>query len=63
MNSTEIFQLGLGLSAPFKVTKVELQTDSEQRKSLTLFIDFERGSKFIDKHGVLCKVHDTVERT
>jgi hypothetical protein len=41
MNSTEIFQLGLGLVSPFKVISVELQTDSENRKSLHLSIDFE----------------------
>lgn len=63
MNSTEVFQLGLGLSAPFKVINVELQTDSEEKKSLHLFIDFERGSKFLDEYGISCPVHDTVERT
>ena len=63
MNSTEIFQLGLDLVNPFKVINVELQTDSENRKSLHLSIDFERGSKFLDEHGILCPVHDTVERT
>jgi hypothetical protein len=49
MNSTEIFQLGLGLLAPFKVINVELQIDSENRKSLHLSIDFEYGSKFLDE--------------
>jgi hypothetical protein len=63
MNSTEIFQLGLGLVSPFKVISVELQTDSENRKSLHLSIDFEWGSKFLDEQGILCPVYDTVERT
>jgi transposase len=62
MNSTEIFQLGLGLHAPFKVTNVELQIDLVKGKSLHLHIDFESGSKFLDENGIACPVHDTIER-
>lgn len=63
MNSTEIFQLALGLQAPYKITQVELQSDDSNAKSLHIYIDFERGSKFMDESQELCSVHDTVERT
>ena len=63
MNSTEIFQLALGLQAPYKITQVELQTDNSTIKSLPIYIDFERGSKFMDESQELCTVHDTVQRT
>ena len=63
MNSTEIFQMILGLQVPYKITHVELQTEDSQTKSLHIYIDFERGSKFMDVSQELCSVHDTVERT
>lgn len=63
MNSTEIFQLALGLQAPYKITQVELQSDDSNTKSLHIHIDFERGSKFMDESQELCSVYDTVERT
>ena len=56
MNSTEIFQLALGLQAPYKITQVALQTDDSNAKSLHIYIDFERGSKFMDDSQELCSV-------
>ncbi|MBP6386390.1 MAG: ISL3 family transposase [Pseudarcicella sp.] len=63
MKSTEIFQLALGLQVPYKITQVAFQTEATNAKSLHIYIDFERGSKFMDEHQELCSVHDTIERT
>lgn len=46
MNSTEIFQMALGLEMPFKVREVSLETNKQNQKSLHIHIGFERGSKF-----------------
>lgn len=62
MNSTEIFALALGIQLPWKITEVKFDI-SGQKKILNINIGFERGTKFPDKEGVLCSVHDTQQRT
>jgi transposase len=59
MNSEQIFQLALGLSEPWYVSKVEF-LDGELQKELHLTIDYKAGF-FIDKSGKSI-VHDRVER-
>jgi transposase len=63
MNSKEIFSIALGLQSPWQIQGVELQTSSDNKKSLHIELSFERGSKFKDEKEILCSVHDTQERT
>ena len=59
MNSEKIFELALGLSAPWYVSKIELE-DSSSTKRLHITLDYKRGH-FIDKDGK-STVHDRVDR-
>lgn len=62
MNSTTLFGMALGLHPPWQVTDVSFTADESSRKELHLRIGFPHGSRFPDKTGVACPVHDTVER-
>lgn len=62
MNSEQIFALGLGLQAPWKIQSVEFKSSGTE-KELHIDIDFERGAKFPDETGALQEVHDTKPRT
>ena len=64
MNTTEIFSLGLGLSSPWYVERVEFtETETVLIKELHLYLNFERGYKFITEQGITSTAYDTVERT
>ncbi|MFA6806588.1 MAG: hypothetical protein WCR29_04130 [Bacteroidales bacterium] len=63
MNSTEIFDLALGLSSPWYVSKVEFLDSIEGTKELHIYIDFERGYKFKDKEDNLQTAYDSVDKT
>ena len=62
MNSEQLFSQALGLPAPWQVQKVKFSSSDAGQSELHLFIDFPRGSRFVDEAGVLCPVHDTVPR-
>ena len=62
MNSTTLFSIALGLQAPWQVNDISFAADASSRKELHLHIGFERGSRFPDKMGAACPVHDTVAR-
>jgi hypothetical protein len=62
MNSEHLFSQALGLPAPWQVQKVEFPSSDTGQSELHLFIDFPRGSRFVDESGALCPVHDTVPR-
>ena len=63
MNSTEIFSIALGLSSPWYVEKVEfLNTSSESSHELHLYLNFERGYKFLDNESNETTAYDTVNR-
>lgn len=47
MNSTDIFTVGLGLNSPWFVSNVELVELSTHEKELHIYIDFERGFRFL----------------
>jgi transposase len=56
-----LFTQALGLTSPWKVVSTDFDPVA---KSLELGIDFERGARFADPEtGVLCPVHDTVQRS
>lgn len=62
MNSEQLFSQALGLSSPWQVQKVEFLSPGGEGNELHLFIDFPRGSRFVDESGQLCSVYDTVPR-
>ena len=59
MNSEKIFELALGLTAPWHVSEVELK-HTESKKELHITIGYSQGY-FVDSRGK-SKVHDRVER-
>jgi transposase len=62
MNSTILFGMALGLQSPWQVDDILFSDEDSGRKELHLHIGFVRGSRFPDRTGVICPVHDTVER-
>lgn len=59
MNSTQIFEMALGLEKPWFITKVDMvKPESGGQGQLDIYLDFEKGFKFPGG-----KTHDTVERT
>ena len=62
MRDIDIFQLALGLTPPWIVTKSELNLEKNQ---LDIYIDFQKGGTFVcpvcGKTG--CKAYDTEEKT
>lgn len=63
MNSEVLFSMALGLQEPWKIKKIEFDLSQESGlKELHLHIGFTPGSRFPDKGGNSCKVHDTVPR-
>lgn len=61
-NSAEIFELALGLAAPWYVEKVEFITEGTERE-LHIHIDFKKGHKFEQLDGSSNSAHDTKDRT
>lgn len=62
MNSEHLFKMALGIESPWEISNVRFK-DLKTGKELHIDIDFKRGSKFPDESGVLCAVHDTVQKT
>jgi len=63
MNSEFLFSQALGLQSPWKVEEINFSNDNIlEQNELHLQIGFELGARFADESGVLCPVHDTVDR-
>lgn len=63
-NSTQIFEMALQICNPWFIKSVALtKPEGLQRGQLDIYIDFEKGGKFLDHAGVSCGVHDTEERS
>lgn len=59
MNSEAIFELALGLQAPWFMKEIKLEKPIErQRGQLDIYINFQEGSKFKDEHGKLSGAYD-----
>ena len=59
MNSTQIFEMALGLEKPWFIAKIDMvKPESGGQGQLDIYLDFEKGFKFPGG-----KTHDTVERT
>jgi transposase len=65
MNAETLFTRALGLNEPWKVTAIDFDQESNK---MTIFLDWERGSKFPvsddddEGHGDLYPVHDSDQR-
>ena len=62
MNSERLFELALGLASPWLISSVAFVEKDDGRSQLEIELSFTRGAKFKDVSGVLCPVHDTIER-
>ena len=62
MNSTTLFSMALGLQKPWQVDEISFAAEKSKSNELHLHIGFASGTRFPDKTGVACPVHDTVER-
>lgn len=62
MNSETLFNMALGLHSPWEVREINFVANDSGRNELHLRVGFPPGSRFADESGVLCGVHDTVER-
>jgi len=60
MNSDKIFDLALGLSAPWQISKVEMLIDEASKKALHIHIGYS-GNHFVDE-SAKSTVHDRKER-
>ncbi len=59
--STQLFEMALGIKAPWSVRSVEFD---EAGKRLTIQVDFEAGTRFaVSGHAGEHPVHDTVTKT
>ena len=64
MNSEAIFELALGLKAPWYIKEIKLEKPvGRQRGQLDIYIDFREGAKFSDEHDKLSGVYDTAKRS
>jgi transposase len=64
MNSTQIFEMALGLQKPWFVKDIKMGlSESKTHGQIDIYLDFEQGFKFKDIAGNELKTHDTVERT
>ena len=64
MESKDIFKIALNLESPWYIKDVTMtRTDKTKSGSIDIYLDFARGSKFKDSHGVDCPVHDTISKT
>jgi transposase len=64
MNSSQIFELALGLSKPWFVKDLKMiVVEGKSHGQMDIYLDFERGFKFKDVSGNELITHDTVDRT
>lgn len=59
-NSTEIFNIALGLEEPWYIKEVIFNKDHQQ---LDIYLDFTKGYKFLMEDGEYYTAYDTVERS
>ncbi|QDH80182.1 hypothetical protein FKX85_14490 [Echinicola soli] len=59
MNSTQIFEMALGLEKPWYVKEIKMdQAEGAGHGQIDIYLDFEKGHRFAGG-----KVYDTMERT
>ena len=57
MRSEDIFALGLGLTPPWEVSKVEFVQEPDKSKTLHIYIDFRKGGEFVYDAGQKQKIY------
>lgn len=62
-NSKQLFELALQLESPWYLKDIQFNNAGQVHGRLDIYLDFKRGSKFSDENGVVCEVHDTVNKT
>jgi transposase len=63
MDTNMLFSIGLNLSSPWKVVKSEFRMlDDSKVRELHIWIDFDRGAKFMSSKGTVLSPHDTVDK-
>jgi len=63
-NLQTLFTLGLNLSDPWQVVRVEFTpSEGESDKELHIWLDFRHGSRFPSSTGASLTAYDTVEKT
>ena len=63
MDTNMLFSIGLNLTSPWKVVKSEFRlVDGSNVRELHIWIDFERGAKFMSSRGTQLSPHDTVDK-
>ncbi|EJW89706.1 ISXoo13 transposase, partial [gut metagenome] len=63
MDTNMLFTIGLNLSSPWKVVKSEfLVHDNSKVRELHIWIDFDRGAKFMSSKGTILPPYDTVDK-
>ena len=62
-NSREIFSLALGLAVPWQIREVRLESVPNGDHELHIYLDFARGTKFLNRTGEYVTAYDTEEKT
>lgn len=62
MNSTALFELALGMQAPWRIESVDFKELATGQRELRIRLGFTPGHRFLDSEGAACEVHDTVQR-
>ena len=63
MRSEDIFTLGLGLTPPWEISKVEFVQESDKSKTLHIYIDFWKDGEFVNDAGQKQKAYGTEDKT
>ncbi len=62
-NTNELFELALQLKPSWFIKNIQFKpTRGKSRGQLDIYLDFIKGAKFKDDTGILCPVHDTVDK-
>jgi transposase len=62
MNSTQLFEMALGLQSPWFIKEVEFRNENSL-KELHINMGYDNKIKFKDNQGIECKTYDTKNRT
>jgi transposase len=63
MNSTELFSKALCVESPWHIREVQFESASESGLELHIYLDFERGSKFLSRTKEYTTAYDTEEKS
>jgi transposase len=63
MESTKIFEMALGLQAPWSIKEVKMSiVANTSQGQIDIYLSFARGYKYKDSNGIELQVHDKVAR-